>query len=62
MGVVLLAALLGFFGKRLIDQINLRVRAEAELRITRDALASVNRTLEAVATRVSWSRIGMAAA
>jgi diguanylate cyclase (GGDEF)-like protein len=46
LGVVLLAALLGFFGKRLIDQIHLRVEAEAELLRARDALESANRTLE----------------
>jgi diguanylate cyclase (GGDEF)-like protein len=45
-GVVLLAALLGFFGKRLIDQIHLRVEAEAELLRARDALEAANRTLE----------------
>ena len=46
LGVVLLAALLGFFGKRLIAQIHLRVEAEAELLRARDALESANRTLE----------------
>jgi diguanylate cyclase (GGDEF)-like protein len=45
-GVVVLAALLGFFGKRLVDQIKLREQAEAELRTARDALESANRTLE----------------
>ena len=45
-GVVLLAALLGFFGKRLVGQIKLRELAETELRKARDALESVNRTLE----------------
>ncbi|MRX11823.1 diguanylate cyclase [Pseudoduganella sp. FT25W] len=45
-GVVVLAALLGFFGKRLVDQIKLRAQAEAELRQARDALESANRTLE----------------
>jgi len=45
-GVVLLAALLGFFGKRLVGQIKLRELAEAELRKARDALESANRTLE----------------
>src|SRR5450830_1565238 len=44
-GVVVLAALLGFFGKRLVDQIKLRARAEAELRQARDALESANHTL-----------------
>jgi diguanylate cyclase (GGDEF)-like protein len=45
-GVVVLAALLGFFGKRLVDQIKLRAQAEAELRLARDALESANHTLE----------------
>jgi diguanylate cyclase (GGDEF)-like protein len=45
-GVVVLAALLGFFGKRLVDQIKLRAHAEAALRQARDALESANRTLE----------------
>ncbi|MTV40576.1 sensor domain-containing diguanylate cyclase [Duganella radicis] len=45
-GVVVLAALIGFFGKRLVDQIKLRALAEAELRKARDALESANRTLE----------------
>jgi diguanylate cyclase (GGDEF)-like protein len=44
-GVVILAALLGFFGKRLVNQIGLREQAESELRQARDALESVNRTL-----------------
>jgi diguanylate cyclase (GGDEF)-like protein len=44
--VVLLAAFIGFFGKRLVDQIKLRAQAEAELRQARDALESANRTLE----------------
>ncbi|NGZ86511.1 sensor domain-containing diguanylate cyclase [Duganella aceris] len=45
-GVVLLAALMGYFGKRLVGQIKLREQAETELRKARDALESVNRTLE----------------
>ncbi|MRW92588.1 diguanylate cyclase [Duganella sp. FT80W] len=45
-GVLVLAALLGFFGKRLVDQIKLRGEVEAELRTARDALESANRTLE----------------
>jgi diguanylate cyclase (GGDEF)-like protein len=45
-GVVLLAALMGYFGKRLVDQIKLREQAEKELLKARDALESVNRTLE----------------
>ncbi|WP_295996189.1 GGDEF domain-containing protein [Rugamonas sp.] len=46
LGVLLLALLLGLFGKRLVDQIRLRVRAEAELLQTRDALERLNSTLE----------------
>ncbi len=49
LGVVLLAALLGLFGKRLIKQINLRLEAEAELLRARDALESANHTLERLA-------------
>ncbi|MYM30267.1 diguanylate cyclase [Duganella sp. CY15W] len=45
-GVVVLAALIGFFGKRLVDQIRLRAQTEAALREARDALESANRTLE----------------
>jgi diguanylate cyclase (GGDEF)-like protein len=45
-GVVVLAALIGFFGKRLVGQIKLREQAEAELRQARDALEIANRTLE----------------
>ncbi|MBV6325289.1 sensor domain-containing diguanylate cyclase [Duganella violaceipulchra] len=48
-GVIVLAALLGFFGKRLVGQINLRVQAQAELLQARDALESANRTLERLA-------------
>ncbi|MYM68802.1 diguanylate cyclase [Pseudoduganella sp. FT55W] len=46
LGVLVLAALIGFFGKRLVGQIKLREQAEAELRKARDALESANRTLE----------------
>src|SRR5471032_3272584 len=46
LGVLLLAVLLGLFGKRLVDQIDLRLQAERELRNTRDALEKLNRTLE----------------
>ncbi|TFW18399.1 sensor domain-containing diguanylate cyclase [Duganella callida] len=45
-GVVVLAALIGFFGKRLVNQIRLREQAEKQLREARDALESANRTLE----------------
>jgi hypothetical protein len=50
-GVVLLAALLGYFGKRLVGQIKLREQAERELRQARDALESANRTLEPAPVR-----------
>ena len=46
LGVLLLAVLLGLFGKRLVDQIDLRLQAERELRNTRDALEKLNRKLE----------------
>ena len=46
LGVVLLAAMLGLFGQRLVRQIGLRERAEGELGAARDALEQVNRTLE----------------
>jgi diguanylate cyclase (GGDEF)-like protein len=48
-GVLLLALLLGLFGKRLIQQIELRLEAEKELLQARDALESLNRTLEKLA-------------
>lgn len=46
LGVLLLAALLGLFGRRLIGQIELRQQAEEALLKTRDALEAANRTLE----------------
>ncbi|MEC5159806.1 MULTISPECIES: GGDEF domain-containing protein [unclassified Janthinobacterium] len=49
LGVLLLAALLGLFGKRLVQQIGLRVEAEAQLLGARDALESLNRQLEKLA-------------
>jgi len=49
LGVVLLAMLLGFFGLRLVRQIELRVKAETELLATRDALEIVNGSLEKLA-------------
>lgn len=48
-GVVLLAVLLALFGKRLIQQIEMRLEAEKELLKARDALESLNRTLEKLA-------------
>jgi diguanylate cyclase (GGDEF)-like protein len=48
-GVLLLAVLLAYFGKRLIQQIELRLQAEKELLAARDALESLNRTLEKLA-------------
>ena len=48
-GVLALAALLAWFGHRLIRQIKLRLHAEEELRQARDALASLNATLEKLA-------------
>jgi diguanylate cyclase (GGDEF)-like protein len=48
-GVLALAALLAFLGYRLIRQIKLRLHAEEELRQARDALASLNTTLEKLA-------------
>ncbi|SFU38691.1 GGDEF domain-containing protein [Pseudoduganella namucuonensis] len=49
LGVLLLAALLALFGRRLIQQIDLRLEAEKELLVARDALESLNRTLEKLA-------------
>ncbi|MES2261584.1 MAG: sensor domain-containing diguanylate cyclase [Pseudomonadota bacterium] len=48
-GVLLLALLLALFGKRLISQVELRLEAEKELLKARDALESLNRTLEKLA-------------
>lgn len=48
-GVLALAGMLALFGRRLIRQIELRLRAEKELRQARDALASLNGTLEKLA-------------
>ena len=48
-GVLLLALLLALFGKRLIQQIELRLQAEKELLQARDALEILNRTLEKLA-------------
>jgi len=49
LGVVALAALLALFGQRLIGQMRRRLEAERELRQARDALASLNATLEKMA-------------
>ncbi|MBY0239444.1 MAG: sensor domain-containing diguanylate cyclase [Burkholderiaceae bacterium] len=48
-GVLVLAGLLALFGRRLIRQIRLRLRAEKELLQARDTLASLNETLEKLA-------------
>ena len=40
---------LGFLGFRLVDQINLRIKAEEEARRTGEALLNLNRTLEKLA-------------
>jgi len=48
-GTVFLALLLALFGGRLIQQIKLRVEAEAELTQARDALEILNRKLEKLA-------------
>ncbi|HEV7814352.1 MAG TPA: diguanylate cyclase [Janthinobacterium sp.] len=49
LGVLLLTLLLGFFGLRLVRQIELRAKAEHELTVARDALESLNRDLEKLA-------------
>jgi len=46
LAVLALAALLGSFGRRLVGQIELRVKTEAELAQAREALDSANRMLE----------------
>jgi diguanylate cyclase (GGDEF)-like protein len=48
-GVVMLALMLAYFGRRLVLQIQARVQAEHELRQARDAMESLNRTLEKLA-------------
>ena len=45
-GVLVLVAFLGFFGRRLVGQIDLRVKTEEELAEAREALDSANRLLE----------------
>lgn len=49
LGVLVLATLLALFGARLIHQIDLRLEAEKELLKARDALESLNGTLEKLA-------------
>jgi diguanylate cyclase (GGDEF)-like protein len=49
LGVLVLAILLALFGARLIHQIDLRLEAEKELLKARDALESLNGTLEKLA-------------
>jgi diguanylate cyclase (GGDEF)-like protein len=48
-GVLLLAGLLALFGQRLVRLMRQRLEAETELRAARDALASLNATLEKLA-------------
>jgi len=55
LGVLALAALLGFFGRRLVGQIGLRVKTESELADARDALDSANRLLEQQTTLCNLS-------
>jgi len=50
-GVMILVAVLGLAGARLIRQIELRVKTEQELVRARDALATLNQTLEKLATQ-----------
>ncbi|TWI64351.1 diguanylate cyclase (GGDEF)-like protein [Pseudoduganella lurida] len=47
--VLVLTALLALFGNRLVRQMRRRLQVEAELRQTRDALATLNATLEKLA-------------
>lgn len=48
-GVFLLTLIIGFIGWRLVRQFQLQVRTEAELRQARDALETLNKTLNALA-------------
>ena len=48
-GVILLTALVGFVGWRLVKQMELRIHAEGELRQPRDALETLNKTLNTLA-------------
>ncbi|MBT2333056.1 GGDEF domain-containing protein [Variovorax paradoxus] len=48
-GVFLLASIVGFIGWRLIRQFQLQTRTEAELRQARDALETLNKTLNTLA-------------
>ncbi|WP_436318110.1 sensor domain-containing diguanylate cyclase [Variovorax paradoxus] len=48
-GVLLLALAVGFVGWRLVHQFQLQIRTEAELRQARDALETLNKTLNTLA-------------
>ncbi|MBW8717922.1 MAG: GGDEF domain-containing protein [Variovorax paradoxus] len=48
-GVVLLSLIVGFIGWRLVRQFQLQTRTEAELRQARDALETLNKTLNTLA-------------
>ena len=48
-GVLLLTSIVGFVGWRLIKQIELRTKTEGELRQARDALETLNKTLNTLA-------------
>lgn len=48
-GVVLLTLIVGFVGWRLVKQMELRSKSEAELRRARDALETLNKTLNTLA-------------
>ncbi|KQW55954.1 sensor domain-containing diguanylate cyclase [Variovorax sp. Root411] len=48
-GILLLTSIVGFVGWRLIGQIELRTRSESDLRQARDALETLNKTLETLA-------------
>jgi diguanylate cyclase (GGDEF)-like protein len=48
-GVILLALIVGFVGWRLVKQMELRSKTEAELRRARDALETLNKTLNTLA-------------
>jgi diguanylate cyclase (GGDEF)-like protein len=47
--IAFIVIVLGFLGFRLVDQINLRIKAEEEARRTGEALLDLNRTLEKLA-------------
>ena len=52
-GVLVLAALMALFGRRLIRQIGLRAQAESDLLVARDALQALNGKLEKLALQDS---------